>query len=215
MENTRIKYLVMTSIEEELDTLGVYDSKEEAFNAMQSDFCKAVGVDEKNIDEWLDETDDAAICPMDARALDCTTEDGQNHDWRIIPLVCDGECRVAEEHDYLVVSGIYNTECDSGAVFSSPCRVDTSTGKVSHIGMAGQLADDDSVRCTSVTIADGEESKEYAVCDVQEILDENSTEEALETLEAVLKAKAFWVYKAGSLTDAIEECKKQLASEVQ
>ena len=29
MENTRIKYLVMTSIEEELDTLGVYDSKEE------------------------------------------------------------------------------------------------------------------------------------------------------------------------------------------
>lgn len=113
MENTRIKYLVMTSIEEELDTLGVYDSKEEAFNAMQSDFCKAVGVDEKNIDEWLDETDDAAICPMDARALDCTTEDGQNHDWRIIPLVCDGECRVAEEHDYLVVSGIYNTECDS------------------------------------------------------------------------------------------------------
>ena len=80
MENTRIKYLVMTSIEEELDTLGVYDSKEEAFIAMQSDFCKAVGVDEKNIDEWLDETDDAAICPMDARALDCTTEDGQNHD---------------------------------------------------------------------------------------------------------------------------------------
>lgn len=215
MENTRIKYLIATADEEDLGILGIYKSEEEAYAAMCTDFCKTVGIDQEDLEDWLEETDDAGIDEMQARALDCTTEDGQNHDWRIIPLVCDGECRVAEEHDYLVVSGIYNTECDSGAVFSSPCRVDTSTGEVSHIGMAGQLADDDSVRCTSVTIADGEESKEYAVCDVQEILDENSTEEALETLEAVLKAKAFWVYKAGSLTDAIEECKKQLASEVQ
>lgn len=213
MKNNRVKYLVMVSIEEDMDVMGIYESKEKAFSAMKSDFCKAIGVKEDALDEWLEENDDAGIDEFEARALDTTTQDGSNHDWKIIPLVCDGECRVANEQDFNIVEATYNTNCDSGAVYSSPCLVDTTTGEVTNVGMAGEMCEDDAV--SSVTVTIGDDQNEFDVCDVQAVLDENDTEDALEILEDVFKTKNLWIYNEGSLEDAIMTCKEQLADEAQ
>lgn len=94
-----IKYLVVTAIEEDLDVLGIFDTENDAQEAVREDFAKAVGVSMKELESWLEEQEDAGISALEARALDSTTEDGMNHDWKIVPLCCEGECRVATEKD--------------------------------------------------------------------------------------------------------------------
>lgn len=94
-----IKYLVVTAIEEDLDVLGIFETENDAQEAVREDFAKAVGVSMEELDSWLEEQEDAGISALEARALDSTTEDGMNHDWKIVPLYCEGECRVATEKD--------------------------------------------------------------------------------------------------------------------
>ena len=94
-----IKYLVVTAIEEDLDVLGIFDTENDAQEVVREDFAKAVGVSMEELESWLEEQEDAGISALEARALDSTTEDGMNHDWKIVPLYCEGECRVATEKD--------------------------------------------------------------------------------------------------------------------
>lgn len=75
-----IKYLVVTAIEEDLDVLGIFDTENDAQEAVREDFAKAVGVSMKELESWLEEQEDAGISALEARALDSTTEDGMNHD---------------------------------------------------------------------------------------------------------------------------------------
>lgn len=206
MENTRIKYLIATADEEDLGILGIYKSEEEAYAAMCTDFCKTVGIDQEDLEDWLEETDDADIDEMQARALDCTTEDSHNHDWQIFPIVSDGECRVATTDDVEVICAIYNTNCASGAVFSSPCRVNLVSGEVSNVGVAGKMADDDYVLSQTIVLEGDSEENERKVCDVQSVLDENNVDDALEILQDVIRNKGFWLYKDGTLADAIAKC---------
>lgn len=99
MKNKKIKYEVITAIEEDLAVMGIYDTKELAYAAMEADFLKVAECDGEDLNEWLSETDSAFIDELQARILDECAADHCNHDWLIVPLVCDGQCRVATDED--------------------------------------------------------------------------------------------------------------------
>lgn len=207
MINNRIKYELLAAEEEDLSVVGIYDTHEAAIAAMREAFAKVVGCSVEELEEWLDETDDAGIDEESARALDSVTEDGYNHDWQIIPLACDGDCRVATEEDFSIVSGIFNTHCDSGAVFSSRCRVNTLTKEVSHVESAGTMSEDDSTTDESVIYDEDGRTVEDSVYNVQRILDEETAEDALDILTSVKLGGWPWCYGKGTLDDAIALCK--------
>lgn len=207
MINNRIKYELLAAEEEDLSVVGIYDTREEAITAMREKFTEVVGCPVDELDDWLDETDDAGIDEESARALDSVTEDGHNHDWQIVPLACDGDCHAATEGDFSIVSGIFNSHCDSGAIFSSRCRVNTLTKEVSHVESAGSLSDDDAVNDESVIYDDDGKTVECSVYNVQEILDEETAEDALETLTSIKREGWLWCYDKGTLDDAITLCK--------
>lgn len=206
MENTCIKYLIATANEEDLGILGIYKSVEEAYAAMCADFCKAVGIDQKDLEDWLEETDDAGIDEMQARALDCTTEDGHNHDWKIFPIFADGECRLLTADDENVVSATFVSNMDSGAKFNASCHVNTKTKKVFDIGDAGEYSDDDSINYQSVLVPinDAGEEKEYTVVDLDELMLLEQGDELLASLREV-KNNCFWMAAKVSLDDLIKE----------
>lgn len=128
---SRIKYQVITAVEEDLNVLGIYESLEDAQNAIRTDFTKAVGIATDELDSWLEEQDDAGIDEMSARALDSVTSDGQNHDWKIVMLASDYTgCRVASLEDEIIRMGTYQVTLTSGVVLEAPCRVNTATRKI-------------------------------------------------------------------------------------
>lgn len=128
---SRIKYQVITAVEEDLDVLGIYESLADALNAIRTDFAKAVGIATDELDSWLEEQDDAGIDEMSARALDSVTSDGQNHDWKIVMLASDYTgCRVASLEDEIIRMGTYQVTLTSGVVLEAPCRVNTATRKI-------------------------------------------------------------------------------------
>ena len=99
LEKSNIQFALVSAVEEDFDIAGIYDSMEEAQVAMRDKLAAAVSCPVENLDDWLDEEDDAGIDGMTARALDSVTIDGANHDWKIVPLVCEGKCRLATEEE--------------------------------------------------------------------------------------------------------------------
>lgn len=90
----KVRYELITAIEEELDAVGIYESLEQAQSTMRELFADEVGKPLERLDDWLENTDEAGICEMCARALESVTEDGMNHDWKIIPILCEGACEI-------------------------------------------------------------------------------------------------------------------------
>lgn len=207
MFNDRIKYEVIFAEEEELGILGIFSSQEEAYSAMEDAFLTLIGCTKENMATVIKHMEGASICEDQARVLSENALDGCNHDWKIIPLVCDGECRIADESDELIVRGMYNTLCDSGAEFSAPCLVNTLTYEVFDIKRVGSFSDDDAVNRTTVAFS---ETEEYPVCDIQALLDENEAADALRILEDVQHHRRYWVYDKGTLETAIQECRDHL-----
>ena len=97
MNDKSTKYELLTVEEEDLDVVGIYDTQEEAFAAMQEAFAKVADCPVEELDNWLGETKGAGIYKDYARIWDDVAVDGCNHSWRIIRLICSGDCRAITE----------------------------------------------------------------------------------------------------------------------
>lgn len=90
----KVRYELLSTVEEDISAVGIYDSLEQAQAAMREQFAAVAYYQGDDLDGWLAGKDDAGIYDMSARILDSATKDWQNHDWQIVQLCCEGKCHI-------------------------------------------------------------------------------------------------------------------------